>query len=167
MHKKVEKLYYIYRIPLFLEAFEILQDKTLAEDAVSESFLRILNHTDGIAAIDCPETWSFLKIICRNAAIDIYRRNKRETQLINSAVISPLPQSPEDIILDRESVGTIMNIIANMDPIYKDVIILSRQYNLKTSDISHLLGISPDAVTKRLQRAKAEIRNKLAKEEAR
>lgn len=163
---KAERLYYIHRNIMFQEAFEILQDCDLAADAVSESFMRILHHLDDIDLNNAEKTRNFLKVICRNVAIDIYRKNKREEELVFSSAVNFLPpKSPEDILLDRESFNKIVNIIDHMDNIYKDVLILSRIHNLRTEDIAILLGISPDAVTKRLQRAKAEIKTKLAKEE--
>ena len=40
---KVERLYYKYRNLMYKEAYEILEDTYLAEDAVAESFIRIIN----------------------------------------------------------------------------------------------------------------------------
>ncbi len=39
--KKIEKLYYKYRKLMFAEAYRILDDEALAEDAVSEAFFQV------------------------------------------------------------------------------------------------------------------------------
>ena len=45
---KVEKLYYTYRNFMYDEAYAILNDQSLAEDAVSEAFVRIIKNLDKI-----------------------------------------------------------------------------------------------------------------------
>lgn len=162
--EKIEKLYYMYRNLMFTEAYRILNDKALAEDAVSESFVRIFNNVHKIDADDSPCTRNFLVVVCRNVAKDIYNSQKRESSLcrdVEDVVIS----SPEDIVIDNESVDRIAKIISTMDDKYKDVLILSRVYKLERNDIAKIFGISPEAVTKRLQRAKKKIKQNLGEEE--
>ncbi len=163
---KLENLYYTYRQSMFQEAFSILEDKSLAEDAVSESFVRIINNLNKIECDNSPRTCNFLLTICRNVALDIYRKRK----LNNSYFREPekdffFCNTPENIVIDNESVNRIMDIILNMDAIYRDTLILSKVYHVSRGDIAEMFGISAEAVTKRLQRAKAEIKRQLAKED--
>lgn len=162
---KVEKLYYTYRNTMYEEAYNVLNDQSLAEDAVSEAFVRIIKNLDKISLEESSRTRNFLAIVCRNVAIDIYNKRKREIITADeSDFVSPC--TPEDFVIDSESVNKIMDIVNAMNPIYKDTLILSRVYNMSRGDIASIFGISPESVTKRLQRAKAEIRKQLAKEEA-
>lgn len=164
--KKAEKLYDIYRADMLIEALQILDEQTLAEDAVSESFIRIMKHLDGVEAVNCPKTCNFLKIICRNVAIDMYRKRMREAELIVELTDSgTFTTTPEDVVLDRESTQKIVEIISRMDSKYKDVLIMNRIYHFKNKEIAAAFGITEEAVKKRLQRAKAEVRKQLAKEE--
>ena len=59
---------------MYLEAYKVLGDKNLAEDTVSESFVRILNKLDRIDEVNKNATKSFLSIISRNVAIDLYKK---------------------------------------------------------------------------------------------
>lgn len=162
---KVEKLYYTYRNTMYEEAYNVLNDSSLAEDAVSEAFVRIIKNLDRISLEESSRTRNFLAIVCRNVAIDIY--NKRKREIITAAESDYVyPCTPEDLVIDSESVSKIMDIVNAMNPIYKDTLILSRIYNMSRADIASIFEISPETVTKRLQRAKAEIRKQLAKEEA-
>ena len=65
---KIERLYMCYRNLMYKEALEIVQNPHSAEDAVSESFVRIIKNLHKIDEQDRPKTRSFLVIICRNVA---------------------------------------------------------------------------------------------------
>lgn len=161
---KVEKLYYTYRNFMYDEAYAILNDQSLAEDAVSEAFVRIIKNLDKIKIENSSHIRNFLVIVCRNIAIDIYNKRKREV-LTMSEVEFVADSTPEDLIINSESVRRIMDIVNNMNPIYRDTLILSRVYDMSRADIASFFGISAEAVTKRLQRAKIEIKKQLAKED--
>ncbi len=56
-HKlKFENLYRDYRQLMFYKANEILQDKHLAEDAVHQAFIRIIQNLDKIDENNCHKT---------------------------------------------------------------------------------------------------------------
>ena len=65
---KIERLYMCYRNLMYKEAPEIVQNPHSAEDAVSESFVRIIKNLHKIDEQNRPKTRSFLVIICRNVA---------------------------------------------------------------------------------------------------
>lgn len=160
--EKVEKLYRMYKNIMFKEAFDILNDEMLAEDAVSESFVRMINNIGKIEADGSRHTLNFLLVVCRNVAKDIYNRRKLENKIFCSMEEEPVSEmTPETIVVDQESVNKIVDIIMKMNPIYKDVVILSKLYNITRRDIAKMFGITETTVTKRLQRAKIHIKNSL------
>ena len=59
-------------------AEKILHDEHLAEDAVHEAFLRIIQNFHQIREIPCPKTRSFVVIIVRNVALNMQKKRKRE-----------------------------------------------------------------------------------------
>lgn len=165
---KVERLYYMYRKLMYKEAFSILQDKHLAKDVISESFIRIINNLHKIDENDCPRTRNFLVIICRNVAKDIYRKRHSEsiigiTDDTESELISD--NNPSDIVIGKESAKRLAECISQLDPKYRDIFILRRAYNMSREDIAKTVGISEEAVKKRLQRAKAMILKEYSKEQ--
>lgn len=163
---KVEKLYYEYRKLMYKEAYAILEDKTLAEDAVSESFIRIINNLHKIDENICPRTRNFLVIICRNVAKDIYNSKRNNIPYEHTENITN-PINVEDIVINRETVKRITDIISAMDSMYRDVLILRRAYGMSREDISKIFGISVETVKKRLLRANNMIKAKLEKEDVR
>lgn len=65
---KIERLYMCYRSLMYKEALEIVQNSHSAEDAVSESFVRIIKNLHKIDEQNRPKAQSFLVIICRKFA---------------------------------------------------------------------------------------------------
>ena len=68
---------------MFYVANDILKDNYLAEDAVHKAFLKLINHLDKIWETESQKTKSFIVIITKNIAIDMYRKCKK-TRLQNS-----------------------------------------------------------------------------------
>lgn len=65
--------YYKYRQHLFAVAKTILKDDTLAEDAIQNAFLSIIEK-DSLPSADERRTKAFLTIAVRNKAVDILRQ---------------------------------------------------------------------------------------------
>lgn len=78
--QKFERLYERYRRLMHWIAVGILQDEHLAEDAVHEAFLRILQNFDGIDEILSPKTRNFVVIVVRNASLNLKKKQKREDE---------------------------------------------------------------------------------------
>lgn len=163
---KAERLYYAYRKLMYKVAFDILHDKHLAEDAIGEAFVKIIKNLHKIGEENCPRTKNFLVIICRNTAINMYnKRNKQcyydETVDTLSDIASP---STEELVITKESILAVSEVIKGLKPIYRDVIFLTRVYAYSVKDTATLLGISEDAVKKRLSRARTLLSEELKRQ---
>lgn len=79
--RKIEKLYEKYHKLMYVIAYNILKHREDAEDAVIESWEKIIRHLDKINEIDCQETKSFFVIVVERTAIDYYRRNKKRNNV--------------------------------------------------------------------------------------
>ncbi|MFR5859533.1 MAG: RNA polymerase sigma factor [Clostridia bacterium] len=67
--QKFTQLYETYRKLMHWTAEGILHDEYLAEDAVHEAFLRIIQNFHQIREIPCPKTRSFVVIIVRKYSL--------------------------------------------------------------------------------------------------
>lgn len=156
---KVERLFEKYRKLMFGAAFEILQDKGMAEDAVIAAMERIIKNIDKIGEIDCPKTRNFVVIICKNAAIDIY--NKRKTASMAEACYCGEmyieENEPINIVLNKDTVDRMKKAIKALDMIYRDVFLMKYAHEMSREEIAEACGISIEAVKKRLARAKRKI----------
>lgn len=69
--EKAAEIYRLYRGTMLYTAKSILHETHLAEDAVSEAFIKIINNLEKINVIDCYQTRGFIVIIVRNTSIDL------------------------------------------------------------------------------------------------
>ncbi len=165
---KTERLYLSYRKLMYKEAFEIVQNRHCAEDAVSESFVRIIDNLHKKDEQDCLKTRSFLVIICRNVAKNIYNKKiylNNQPDAYDDVLPEDVSESSDslDILVKKETLSEIAGIIKNLDPIYRDVFLLKNVHGLSRAEIAAIVGISEEAVKKRLVRAKSKILKELEK----
>lgn len=167
---KLERVYHKYKYLLFSIAFEILKSNEAAEDAVNETFVKLASCLDKINEDEINKTKNFLAIICKNNALKILEKkvhlnesdigydNIEDAESVNFA-------DPQDIIITKDSVKRISSIIENLNPIYRDVIILSSSRKMSYEEIAEHLNISVETVRKRLYRARSIVKEQLKKEE--
>lgn len=156
---KVERLYLQYKDRLFGVAYTILHDKSLAEDAVHDTFVRIIECLHKIDESNDYKTTTFLVIICKNIAINIYKSNKKVLKFeISDDEIDCLRSDDEDnplnIFITNENVRMIIDSIKQLKFIYRDVLLLKYDSYFSNEEIAHLLQISQATVRKRLERGK-------------
>ena len=165
----VEKLYHRYRKKIYASALRILSCREDAEDCVHDVIKTVITHVDTFRAADAAGLSKLLALCTRNAALDIYRKNKKrqdhesklpfdtehENELLGemNALTAQNP-SPDAVILSEENKRRLAQIISSLDDIYKDVLILKYRHHMKNRDIADILKISENAVGVRLYRAK-------------
>ena len=77
---KIGMLYELYEQPMFRIAFRILDDEYAAEDAVHDAFVKLIANRDRIGDVTSTKTQAYAKAAVKSAAIDIYRKRRRETE---------------------------------------------------------------------------------------
>ncbi len=165
---KVERLYEKYRYLMYSEANKILQSKHLAEDAVQQSFEKIMNNLNKVDENNCPRTRNFLVIICVNVAKSIYNKslylNKQDYTVEDiNADTADTGNDPLDILVDKDSVKQITRAIEALNPIYRDILLLKQAYGYSRKEIAELLEIPEETVKKRLARARKMLSQVLEK----
>ncbi len=75
---KLEMLYRLYEQEMYRVCVAVLGDSFSAEDAVSESFLKLIRIRDSIKKPDSAETRHLCIKTARNTAINMYRKRSRE-----------------------------------------------------------------------------------------
>lgn len=169
---KITELYNKYSKLMKYEAYKILGDHALAEDAVHQAFIKIMSNLDKVNHGDESKTRNFLVIVCRNIAIDIlnkrtYLNEKSETINFENTDDDTIVDSsePSRVLIDRENVRKLAKVIDKLPPIYKDVIMLEKLHHKAKEEIAEILGISYEAVRKRSLRARNMLIEALRKEE--
>ena len=167
----VEKLYLQYRKNIYAAAFKILNHREDTEDCVQDVIKTVIRHVDRFRRISPEEIPKLLAVCTRNAAINIYRKNKRkqenesklpfdseyEEELLRENRLFYQERNPDVIASRTEIRQRLVQLISELDDIYRDVLILQIQYKMSNREIADILGISPNTVSVRLHRAKIKL----------
>lgn len=165
---KFEQVYLAYRQVMFYTANSILHDPQLAEDAVHQAFLRILDHMQNIGEVECPQTKSFVVIIVRNISINLYNSRKKKAVVSFDELENWTADSaavPVSEVESRESYLHLVDLIDRLPEGYRSVLMLKYDNGFSTGEIALMLGLSEENVKKRLQRAKKKLEQVLRSEE--
>ena len=162
--KKALQIHEEYRDLMIYTAKRVLKNQAMAEDAASESFLKIYSRLDKIEDVYCEKTRALIIVIVKNTAINIYNRMKRESgNLEMNDIVDESAYIPGEEI-SAESEGNIVSLIKSLPDILRDVAFLSIVYELSNKDIAEITSLSYDVVRKRLSRARNILMKKLSKE---
>ncbi len=155
---KVEALYNEYDRLMYYIAGKILHNHADIEDAVMDSWVRIVRNLDKISEISSPKTKSYVVVIVERAAINILNRVKRHEG--GEVPIAEYDQSPFFATSDKEYENVEMyEVLKNLPKEYSDPLILYYMQELTTKEIAKTLGVSEDAVYKRLQRGREMLKS--------
>ena len=154
---KFELIYNTYKKQMYYTANNILKESHLAEDAVHNAFLRIINNLEKIEDINSHKTKGLIVIIVKNVSIDIYRKNKKERD--NTIFIDDLDQIHGYDEINKNELGDLEIAISKLPESYKQVFLLKFSHELTDNEISKILDIKPDNVRKRISRGKEKLKN--------
>lgn len=156
-------VYQLYFRLAYYIAFDILQQKEDAEDAVQETFVRIIKNISKISDPFCPKTKNFVIIICRNVSLDMMKKWELTKMEKLSDCISDehYEADPYDVVSENESLQIIVDAVHELPYRYKDCIYLELVLELDYKEIADILKQKAETVRKRLQRGRKILRKKL------
>ena len=149
-------------------AYSILKNRTLAEDTLHDTFEKVIKNIHKIDEENKYKTITFLKIICRNTAINNSKNqlylNKDENLNEEIASVSKDTKNPLSILIEKENKELLIKAIKLLDFKYRDPIVLKYYMDFDYKQISKLLDTSEDVARKKVQRAKEKLLELLNKE---
>ena len=133
-----EALYTEYHDKVSHYVFCRLQNKSDAEDIVSEIFLKVYEHFDTFdASLASVSTWIYT--ITRNTVTDYFRSNRIYAEL-------PEEASDEDdvdcVVLRKESLAALGKALGKLDERRRALVILKYYKKMSLKDIAARMGIS-------------------------
>ena len=156
---KFEFLYVKYKNLMWYIANKILHDDDLSEDAVHNSFLKVINHLDNIEDISCHKTKGFMVIVVENTAKNMYNKRKLSSEISFDDIETEIPDTFDlDVQINKNITKEIVKEKIGLLPsIYKDVLILKYINDCSDKSIADILNINQTTVRKRIERAKQKI----------
>ena len=138
--------------PALAAAGQILSDAALAEDAVQETFLRLVRGREAYVATKPLASWFYA--ILRNVCTDMLRRRARQARLVREAALHGAAQPRRREADPSDS----LDLLADLPKAARAVLTLRIVHNLSFRDVAAALGISEEAAKKRAQRALRRLR---------
>lgn len=156
---KFEKVYKSFKNIMLNRAYEIVKERQLAEDAVHNAFLKIINNLPKIYDADSNETKWYVIVIVTNEAKKIYNK---ENKILKAELMDMESDfNLEAIVEDKNIVEKVKKEIGLLPEIYRDTMSLKYYNDLSNKEISSVLSIPISTVKKRLQRGRKILIQKL------
>ncbi len=160
--EKLKRIYEIYEQPMYRIAFAVLKRPELAEDAVSDAFIRIIDRLKKIKAPESPKTKAYIVKVIKSTSINIYRKNKRslvrETPIDDSVV--QIPDSSQNVeehveaVIDRQNKRNLLNKLNETD---RNIINLRCGNELSWKEVAERTSLTESTARKRFERARKHL----------
>ena len=150
-----------FEVPLLQYAQRITGDREQARDVVQETFVKF-QRNGALRREDEPATWLFT--VCRNAALNVCRKERR-MMYVDEDVIevreSEQPM-PFDRLEQKEATGFLLRIVSTLPVRQQEVIQLKFQNDLSYQQIAEIMQTTANNVGALLHTALKTLRHRYA-----
>ena len=167
--KAMDALLEKYQAPIYRFGMKMCGDPEDAKDILQETLLAVVRNVRDFRGGSAVSTW--LYTIARSFCIKKRRRSKfapdheesleaesdREARSIPDA-----NRAPDEVMHAKQVKRVLEEAIGELDPIYREVLVLRDVEGLSAPKVSEVLGISVEAVKSRLHRARIAVRARVA-----
>lgn len=168
----VQDIYDLYYKHMTACALDILRNYHDSQDAVQDAFYNITATYELFVDAAAPATAALVHIYVRNAAINIYNKNKRHAKVVMlcdniEEVAKDIVDEDADvqrIVIDNETTEIVSEAVDKLDDMYRDLIIMKYYYHMRNVDIAQVLNVDSNKVNGRIFRAKQKLKEILGTE---
>ena len=155
---KFEQIYRTYRNLMFRIAMKLLQNTQDAEDAVHNAFVQMIRHFSKISDVPCENLTPWIVSIIRNESISVLRKR---------GDLTPIEEwdGCADTTAQVSDYHELLELFAKLPDTYRSVMELKLLWGYSDGEIASRLGISKTAVSSRVNRGRAYLRNMVEQEE--
>jgi RNA polymerase sigma-70 factor (ECF subfamily) len=156
---------------LYRTAWSILKDRSEAEEAVQDGYMKAFTAIKTFAGSSSLSTW--LTRIVVNEALDRRRRAQKRSRMLNQESVLVLEEyreklmagshshSPEKILMRRQIAKLLETAIARLPDTFRPVFVLREIEGLSVEDTAEALQIPEETVKTRLFRARRRLQKEL------
>lgn len=153
---EIEELIDLYGDGILRLCILYLGDKQLAEDAFQETFLKAWRKRESFRGESSVKTW--LTHIAVNTCRDVLRSGWFRTMRRSRPVETLFDISTGE---DIQEEAAVRDAVLRLPGIYREIILLRYDQNMKIREIAGTLGLPPGSVSTRLRRARALLEKEL------
>ena len=143
--EEFEEIVHRFEIPLFQYAQRITGDRELARDVVQETFVKF-QRNGALRREEEPATWLFT--VCRNAALNVCRKERRMMYVDEEVIEARESEQPMpfDQLEQKEATGFLLRIVGTLPPRQQEVIQLKFQNDLSYQQIAEIMQTTANNV---------------------
>lgn len=157
--RQLERLYANYEQLVYRIAYSVIRTVEQAEDVTQDTFMQLYQKLDKLKGLDEIETKRYVLRIAKNKAIDCYRKNQKQLDVLSNYYHFQL--TAEDNValkvselISEEQMVTLLKILPES---YQQVFMYRVYYGLTTREVAELTDLSEVNVRKQYERAKKKI----------
>lgn len=160
-HAAFDAIFRQWYEPVVRSANRILHDPGVAEELAQDVLLELWRRREQLP--DGSSIPGYLMQAARNRALNHLRhlQVQKKSQVYVEAMSEPAEQADADTQAN-ELESAIREAIADLPPRTREVFLMSRERNLKYSEIAEQLGVTVKAVEANMSRALRQLREKLS-----
>ena len=151
-----ERTYAEYRGLMYALAKRVLGDAALAEDAVSDASVKLLEHWDCVEEPVSPRTRRFVAVLTERAALDLLRKRSRELSF-------PPEELPErgTMTPDPDLRLTVLEALDKLPGDQRAAVLLSALCGLTAKQVAQTLGCGTAKAEKLISRGREKLKKQL------
>jgi RNA polymerase sigma factor (sigma-70 family) len=159
--EEFEEIVYRFEIPLLQYARRITGDREQARDVVQETFVKF-QQNGALRREDEPATWLFA--VCRNAALNVCRKERRMMYVDEEVIEARESEQPMpfDQLEQKEARGFLLRIVGTLPLRQQEVIQLKFQNDLSYQQIAEIMQTTANNVGVLLHTALKTLRQRYA-----
>jgi RNA polymerase sigma-70 factor (ECF subfamily) len=156
--EELEVIYRAHASALRGRLLAMTRDPAVADDLVSEAFIRLAVQIRADRTPDDPAAWLYR--VGANLVVSRARRASVATRALPGLVRREAARSPEDEVLDRERDLLLHDVLGSLADADREIVVLAAR-GYRPEEIAGIIGRSGPATRTRLCRARGRLRSRL------
>jgi len=152
-----------YSRPIYSICFQFTSNKEDAEDLMQEVFLKIYYNLNSFDTNKSFLGWAM--VLTKNHCIDVYRKNKKEKNFLNSfndfIFKIPSEENIEKEVMNKEKYLKLLEYLHQLPEETASMVLMKDLLGLSLEEISEIFNLPTGTVKSKLSRARLQIAEKL------
>lgn len=157
--QRFQWIYDHLRHRMYRAALWLLRSEELAQEAVQESFLKIIKHFSKISSLPTEKIEAYIVTIVENTAKDMLRKERGEVPLPENWDV-PAPETAQT----QSAYRRLVELILALPEGYRHILLLKFVEEETDTAIARRLGLSISQVSNRISRGRKLLQDQLRKE---
>lgn len=156
----VNQIFSKMNVKMYNISFKILKSHSDAEEAIAQTFLKIMEHIDRISALPCPQIEPYCVVILKNETMNIIRQRKKAfyTEDLDCLECREEAYSVEEEYIKTLEKEKLLSCVDSLPEDERNFIYLRFVHDMTFKQIGELLDITEEAAKKRGQRVLKKLR---------